>query len=97
MNDTYIPAPVNLEGEELAPDLTELMEEIAENVHEVWAEGRIRAGWTYGPVRDDAKKQTPCLVPYAQLPEEEKEYDRQTARATLLLIQKKGYTIRKNT
>lgn len=97
MKDTYIPAPADLTSEELPPELAELMEEIAENVHEVWAEGRIRAGWTYGPVRDDAKKQTPCLVPYAQLPEEEKEYDRQTARATLLLIQKKGYTIRKNT
>ena len=68
---------------------------MAENVHEVWAERRIAEGWTYGPVRDDAKKQTPCLVPYTDLPEEEKEYDRSTALETLKFIVSRGYEILK--
>ena len=52
-------------------------------------------GWTYGSVRDDAKKHHPCLVPYNQLPDSEKEYDRNTAISTLKFIVKKGYAIRK--
>ena len=55
--------------------------------------GRMDDGWTYGPVRDDAKKQHPCLVPYADLPESEKDYDRATAISTLKLICKMGYEI----
>ena len=70
-----------------------LCEQLAENVHDVWAIGRIEQGWTYGPVRDDAKKETPCLVPYNELPESEKEYDRNTAMETLKLIIKMGYSI----
>ena len=70
-----------------------LMEEIAEHVHETWAKGRLEDGWTYGPVRNDEKKETPCLVPYAQLPETEKDFDRRTAEATLLFILGKGYRI----
>ena len=63
---------------------------LAENVHDTWAD----AGWTYGPVRDDAKKQHPCLVPYADLPESEKAYDRATAVSTLKFICKRGYSIK---
>ena len=73
----------------------ELTERIAENVHEVWAAGRIREGWRYGAVRDDAKKETPCLIPYSELPESEKEYDRNTAMETLKLILSLGYRIEK--
>lgn len=52
-------------------------------------------GWTYGPVRDDEKKETPCLVPYAELSEGEKAYDRNTALETLKLIVALGYDIKK--
>ena len=91
----YIPNPLNTENIELPKELLELTEQIAENVHEVWAAGRIAEGWTYGDVRDDAKKQTPCLVPYSELPESEKEYDRNTALETLKLIVALGYKIEK--
>lgn len=91
----YIPNPLNTENIELPKELLELTEQIAENVHEVWAAGRIAEGWTYGDVRDDAKKQTPCLVPYSELPESEKEYDRNTALETLRLILGLGYRIEK--
>ncbi len=91
----YVPKPVNTTGVELPGDLLELTERIAENVHENWAANRIAEGWTYGETRDDAQKTTPCLVPYAELPEEEKAYDRNTALQTLKLIVALGYTIQK--
>ena len=92
----YKPNPINTSDITLSKDLLELTEKIAENVHEVWAEGRMQEGWTYGIVRDDAKKETPCLVPYNDLPESEKEYDRNTALETIKLIIKLGYGIKKN-
>ena len=95
MNKTYTPAPQDTSGINLSSELLALAEAMAENVHEVWAERRMSEGWTYGPIRDDAKKQTPCLVPYADLPEEEKEYDRSTALETLKFIVSRGYEISK--
>lgn len=91
----YQPKPVDTEGIALPEELVELTEHIAENVHDIWALGRIREGWRYGPVRDDAAKTTPCLVPYGDLPDGEKEYDRRTAMETLRLILKLGYRIEK--
>ena len=43
--------------------------------------------------RDDEKKTHPCLVPYEELPEIEKDYDRNTAIGTLKLIQALGFDI----
>lgn len=91
----YTPHPEDTSDVKLSEDLLELTEKIAENVHEVWSEGRISDGWTWGEVRDDAKRQTPCLVPYSELPEREKDFDRMTAMETLKLIIKLGYEIRK--
>ena len=72
-----------------------LVEQMAKNVHEVWAKGRIKVGWTYGPEHSDELKQNPCLVPYEELSDEEKEYDRSTALETLKLISKLGFRITK--
>ena len=91
----YTPNPICTDHIELPADLLELTEKIAENVHENWAAGRIRDGWTYGPARNDALKTTPCLVPYEELTDVEKEYDRKTAMETLKLIMALGYTITK--
>jgi hypothetical protein len=91
----YTPNPVDTEDVVLPQELLTLTEQIAENVHDVWALSRIREGWTYGPNRDSAAKTTPCLVPYHELPELEKDYDRNTAIATLKLICKLGYRISK--
>ena len=70
-----------------------LTERLAENAHELWAKQRMAAGWTVGPHRDDAAKKHPCLVPYAHLPESEKEYDRAVAIGTLKAILALGYTV----
>lgn len=91
----YKPNPVDTSGVELPTELLELTEKIAENVHDNWAAGRIAEGWTYGEVRDDSLKTTPCLVPYDELTDSEKEYDRNTALQTLKLIAALGYTIEK--
>ena len=91
----YTPKPMDTAGVELSPEPLDLTEKIAENVHEVWAAGRIAEGWTYGETRSDALRQTPCLVPYGELPEEEKEYDRNTAMQTLKMIVSLGYRIEK--
>ena len=89
----YIPSPIDLSEVELPNDINSLVELIAKNVHDVWAKQRIEEGWTYGEVKDSIKKTTPCLVPYEELPEEEKEYDRKTAMETLKLVVKLGYKI----
>lgn len=89
----YSPKPVDATGVSLSTDIVELGERIAENVHDVWAESRIREGWSYGNQRNDATKKHPCLVPYSELSDSEKEYDRNTAMETLKLITKLGYKI----
>lgn len=77
--------------------MNDLMEEMARHVHEVWMRGRLSEGWRLGPRRDDGRKEHPCLVPYEELPENEKEYDRATALETLRFIESQGYEIRKKT
>lgn len=89
----YTPNPVETSEVRLPEELLPLIEEMAKNVHEVWAQNRINDGWTYGPVRDDVNKTHPCLVPYDELPESEKEYDRVTSQETLKLILKSGFVI----
>lgn len=93
MKQDYIPAPADASAISIGPELEGLVEEMARNVHEVWAEGRMREGWRYGPVRDDAAKLHSCLVPYEDLPDSEREYDRNTAVGTLKFILSKGYRI----
>ena len=93
--DKYVPKCVDVDDVQLPEELTELAELIAKNVHDVWAASRMKDGWTYGPKRDDIKKQTPCLVPYEELPDSEKAYDRDTALGTLKLICKLGFEIKK--
>lgn len=93
MKDYYIPQPVDTTGIELPPELSELAERMAQNVHEVWSAGRMADGWTYGPERDDNHKKHPCLVPYEDLSERERDFDRNTSQETLKLIVKLGFKI----
>ena len=93
---TYHPAPIDLSVVQLSEDLKKLGEELAENAHEVWAMERQSEGWTYGPKRDDHKLQTPDMIPYTQLPDTEKQYDRLMATETIRLLIAKGYKIFKD-
>ena len=93
--ETYTPQPIDTTDVELPKELEMLVEQMSKNVHEVWSETRIQQGWTYGEQRNDELKTHPCLIPYEELPESEKEYDRNTSIGTLKLILKLGFKISK--
>ncbi len=92
---TYTPKPLATDDIELSAQQAQLVEKLAENAHEVWAQKRVSDGWTWGPERNDGEKKHPCLVPYGELPESEKDYDRalvlQTIKGALAL----GYRVDK--
>ena len=91
--EQYIPTPIDTSDIQLPEELNPLLEAMAKNVHEIWAQERIAQGWTYGEKRDDTLKHHPCLVSYEDLLEEEKDYDRNTSVETLKLILKLGFKI----
>lgn len=92
---TYNPKLIDLKHVGLPKGFEELREAIAENAHDMWALERQSEGWTFGPKRDDSKLETPDMIPYAKLPESEKQYDRLMAEDTLKLLLALGYKIEK--
>jgi hypothetical protein len=92
----YQPRPIDTSKAVLPHELLALTERLAENSHDLWAIERLRQGWSWGPQRDDAARKHPCLVPYADLPESEKEFDRQAAMGTLKAILALGYRLAKD-
>ena len=95
MKKHYTPQPIDTSQVELPAELMALAEDIAHNVHEVWAKGRMDEGWSYGPQRDDEQRLHPGLVSYEELTEAERDYDRRTAMQTLRLITQLGFKISK--
>lgn len=95
MKKNYIPQPIDTSDVYLDEDLNVLVERMARNVHDVWAKNRIEQGWIYGEFRSDSLKHHPCLIPYEELSEVEKAYDRDTVLQTLKLISKLGFKITK--
>ena len=91
--DKYTPKPISTSDVQLPEGLEELAEQLAKNVHDVWAQTRIEQGWSYGEKRDDQLREHPCLIPYEELPESEKLYDRNSSLQTLKLIIKLGFRI----
>ena len=91
----YIPHPFDLGDVHLSAELLDLSEIIAENAHESWGLPRWEEGWRFGPKRDDDKKLNPCMVPYCELPDSEKQIDRDMSQNTLKLVKKLGFTIRR--
>jgi len=87
----YKPIPIDTSSVILPAEIVDLTERLARNTHETWAAQRLEAGWTYGPRRDDATKQHPCLIPYEELPDTEREYDRQTVLSTLKAVVALGF------
>jgi hypothetical protein len=92
---TYKPRSIDTADVRLDEEIIELIERLAENAHDVWAQQRLAEGWRYGPHRDDHNKEHPSLVPYKHLSESEKEYDRSVAMGTLKAILALGYRIEK--
>lgn len=92
---TYTPEPMDTKDVEVGTDILELAEKLAENTHEVWAAGKLAEGWKYGDKLDRDSKTHPLLVPYGELSESDKDYDRRTSLETLKLLIKLGYRIEK--
>jgi len=93
MPRTYDPRPLDTSAVQLPDEMLALLERLAEHNHDVWARERIAEGWTLGPKRDDERKQHPCLVPYDELPDSEKRYDRAAATESLKAILASGYRL----
>ncbi len=90
---SYTPQPIDVSHVALPAELDKLAERLAENVHDLWAEQRIKEGWRFGEKRDDDAKTHPGLVPYSELSESEKEYDRITTQGVLKSMLALGYRI----
>jgi len=88
----YTPRPIDTSAVRLPPDLLALTERLAENTHDIWAQQKIRDGWHHGST-DSAAKTHASLIPYTQLPESEKHYDRATAMETIKALLALGYTV----
>lgn len=94
---SYVPEPIDTSKVQLSAPMSELVEKLARNTHEVWARKRLRDGWTYGPERNDEAKKHPDLVGYDALPETERGYDREVVSEVIKVILALGYTIEKRT
>lgn len=46
-----------------------------EQTHEAWMQEKKEAGWSYGSMKNPDKKEHPCMVPFDQLPLEQKIKD----------------------
>jgi len=91
---TYRPQPIETSHVTLPSELEALVERLAQNNHDHWARQRIAEGWRHGPTRDDRAKLHPDLVPYGELADSEKQYDRNSVVETLKAILAAGYEIR---
>lgn len=92
---TYQPKPIDTSDVMLSEELIELTELLARNVHDTYVLERLANGWRYGPQRNDVTKENPTLVPYEELSESEKQFDRKIAVGTLKAIIALGYRIEK--
>jgi len=90
---TYEPRPIETSHIALTPRILELTERLAENAHDLWAVKRLAEGWTLGPEKRGDIRQTPLLVPYAELSQTEKQYDRDLALETLKALLALGYSL----
>jgi hypothetical protein len=95
MEPSYNPQTIDTSRVRLSADLEELVERLARNNHDHWAQKRFAQGWRYGAERHDGRKEHPDLVPYQQLPDGEKEFDRKTVIEALKAIMALGYEIKK--
>ncbi|XP_040017275.2 ryanodine receptor 3 isoform X5 [Gasterosteus aculeatus] len=80
---SFVPTPVDTSQIVLPPHLDNVRDKLAENIHELWGMNKIELGWTFGKVRDDNKRQHPCLVDFGKLPETERNYNVQMSSETL--------------
>jgi hypothetical protein len=93
MSHPWTPDPASLAAAPLPASFDALVERLARRAHDVWGAARLAEGWRWGPQRDDARREHPCLVPFDALPAEEQEYDRRVVRSTLQAVLQEGWTL----
>ena len=91
----YRPKPIDTSQVELPESILPLVDSLAEHLHELWARQRMTEGWTPGPQQLGGTKEHPHLVPFGQLPDSEKAFDRNSAVETLKALIALGYRIEK--
>jgi len=91
--ETYTPTPIDTSDVKLPDEIKQLNEVIAENTHEVWSENKINDGYQYGPITDDEAKTHKDLIPFCDLDEGSKNYDRNIAEGVIKTVYKLGYEI----
>jgi hypothetical protein len=69
------------------------LEMLAEAEHKRWMQSKLDEGWAYAPKMDRAKKLHNCLVPWENLPDKEKEKDRDLVRGIPRILARAGYAI----
>ncbi len=89
----YQPKPERFEHIKMPEEVQNVLEAAARNIHEVWAENKLKEDWRYGEALDYEKKTHPSLIPYEQLPERQKLYDRETAMYTIKFLLNTGFQI----
>uniref|UniRef100_A0A3Q2ZUA4 Ryanodine receptor 2b (cardiac) n=1 Tax=Kryptolebias marmoratus TaxID=37003 RepID=A0A3Q2ZUA4_KRYMA len=89
----FTPSPVDTNKIVLPPQLEDIKEKMAENLHELWLKDKIEAGWTNGPVKDESKLHDPCVVEFSKLPEQERNQNLQMAQDTLKTLLAFGFHI----
>ncbi|XP_039761395.1 ryanodine receptor isoform X13 [Pararge aegeria] len=89
----YKPAPLDLSAVTLTPKMDELVDQLAENTHNLWARERIQQGWTYGLNEDSDMHRSPHLVPYPKVDDAIKKANRDTASETVRTLLVYGYNL----
>jgi len=80
---TYRPKPIKTDHVAVPKEILALIEPLAEHAHDIWAQRRIEEGWQFGSSKNPERQETPLLVPYGELPESEKDLDREAALQTI--------------
>lgn len=93
MKSGYVPRPIDTSTVVVPQEVQQLVEMLARNTHEVWSQQRLADGWLWGEDRDDKRKLHPCLVPYEELPESEKAYDRKIVAQAIEALISLGFRI----
>jgi hypothetical protein len=91
----FVMRPEGSEGEPVTSIPEEYIEYLAEQEHDAWIAERKASGWSQGKITDAEKKITPYLVPYAKLPEEIKQLDRDTIKNIPALLGRIGMAVYK--
>ncbi|XP_075257500.1 ryanodine receptor 2-like isoform X3 [Convolutriloba macropyga] len=93
LSNGYKPAPYDIAIVQLGPVMSKLVELLAENTHNIWAEAKIARSWTHGAQDSASMKRTPLLTEYKNLDPVARKGVRNSAVEAIKLIVVLGYRI----